>query len=190
MRLIGGSSGNEGTVEVCHNKTWGMVSGLGWGEEDARVTCRQLKFLVDGIESHFISVLSLIYSAGSHSYVDSPFGKPRRTVHFSSVQCVGNESRITDCLTTNYTYEQGKQLVEHLAVAGVTCTHYCPISTVTQVKTVTEVVTAHHISPTQQGQSNPASCHGYILAVSLIAVVFIISILIFIGIVITIIVCW
>ena len=47
-------------------------------------------------------------AAGFHSYVDSPFGKPRRIVHFSSVQCVGNESRITDCPTTNFTYEQGK----------------------------------------------------------------------------------
>ena len=49
MRLIGGSSETEGTVEVCHNKTWGMVSGLGWGEEDARVTCRQLQLPVEGI---------------------------------------------------------------------------------------------------------------------------------------------
>ena len=50
MRLIGGSSETEGTVEVCHNKTWGMVSGLGWGEEDARVTCRQLKFSIEGMD--------------------------------------------------------------------------------------------------------------------------------------------
>ena len=55
VRLIGGNSENEGTVEVCHNKTWGMVSGLGWGEEDARVTCRQLKFPVEGIVGHFIT---------------------------------------------------------------------------------------------------------------------------------------
>ena len=48
VRLIGGSSETEGTVEVCHNKTWGMVSGLGWGEEDARVTCRQLRLPVEG----------------------------------------------------------------------------------------------------------------------------------------------
>ena len=49
VRLVGGSSETEGTVEVCHNKTWGMVSGLGWGEEDARVTCRQLQLPVEGI---------------------------------------------------------------------------------------------------------------------------------------------
>ena len=49
VHLIGGSSETEGTVEVCHNKTWGMVSGLGWGEEDARVTCRQLQLPVEGM---------------------------------------------------------------------------------------------------------------------------------------------
>ena len=49
VRLSGGSSETEGTVEVCHNRTWGMVSGLGWGEEDARVTCRQLQLPVKGL---------------------------------------------------------------------------------------------------------------------------------------------
>ena len=49
IRLTGGSTETEGTVEICHNQTWGMISGLGWGEEDARVTCRQLKLPVDGI---------------------------------------------------------------------------------------------------------------------------------------------
>ena len=35
IRLTGGGSETEGTVEICHDQTWGMVSGLGWGEEDA-----------------------------------------------------------------------------------------------------------------------------------------------------------
>ena len=48
VRLTGGSSEEEGTVEVCSKKTWGMVSGLGWGEEDARVVCRQLRFQAEG----------------------------------------------------------------------------------------------------------------------------------------------
>ena len=59
VRLVGGSNETEGTVEVCHNKTWGMVSGLGWGEEDARVTCRQLQFSVEGMHCTCIMSLSL-----------------------------------------------------------------------------------------------------------------------------------
>ena len=105
-----------------------------------------------------------ICTAGFHSYVDSPFGKPRQTVHFSAVRCVGSESRLTDCPTTNYTYEQGRLFAEHLAVAGVACQQCyceCPLSTVevtmttsqcpaiTTVKTVTQIVT---LRPTQQAQ--------------------------------------
>ena len=29
IRLTGGGSETEGTVEICHDQTWGMVSGLG-----------------------------------------------------------------------------------------------------------------------------------------------------------------
>ena len=58
MRLIGGSSEAEGTVEVCHNKTWGMVSGLGWGEEDARVTCGQLHLPVKGVMPYLRTIVS------------------------------------------------------------------------------------------------------------------------------------
>ena len=97
---------------------------------------------------------SLCTAAGFHSYANSPFGKPRRTVHFSAVRCVGSESRITDCPTTNYTYEQGKLLAGHLAVAGVACKHHCLTSA--PVKTVTQIVTACprtvDLSPTQQAQ--------------------------------------
>ena len=83
-------------------------------------------------------------TAGFHSYVDSPFGKPRRTVHFSAVRCVGNESRITDCPTSNNTYEQGKLLAGHWAVAGVACKQcYCEFPVTTQIAT---------LRPTQQAQ--------------------------------------
>ena len=48
VRLTGGSSGREGTVEVCSDKMWGLVSGVGWGEENARVVCKQLHFQAEG----------------------------------------------------------------------------------------------------------------------------------------------
>ena len=94
---------------------------------------------------------SLYTAAGFHSYANSPFGKPRRTVHFSSVRCVGSELRITDCPTTNYTYEQGKLLAGHLAVAGVACKQYCPISTPPPVElTTTQYVTSERPAATTQ----------------------------------------
>ena len=42
VRLVGGGFPNEGTVEVCFNNLWGLISDLGWNDADARVVCRQL----------------------------------------------------------------------------------------------------------------------------------------------------
>ena len=44
IRLIGGSTVNEGRVEVCMNNTWGTVCDDFWGTFDATVACRQLGF--------------------------------------------------------------------------------------------------------------------------------------------------
>ena len=46
-------------MEVCLDKTWGLVSGLGWGEEDARVVCRQLGFQAEGelLFSHYFNLI-------------------------------------------------------------------------------------------------------------------------------------
>ena len=60
VRLTGGSSEAEGTVEVCSDNTWGMVSGLGWGEEDAQVVCRQLRYQAEGDVLTTIILFSII----------------------------------------------------------------------------------------------------------------------------------
>ena len=44
MRLVGGTSANEGRVEVYHNNTWGTVCMNGWDSNDARVVCDQLGY--------------------------------------------------------------------------------------------------------------------------------------------------
>ena len=48
VRLIGGAASNEGTVEVCTNKLWGLISDVGWDENDAKVICRQLNLPYNG----------------------------------------------------------------------------------------------------------------------------------------------
>ena len=42
VQLVGGSSPNEGIVEICHNGGWGTVCFDDWDTDDARVVCRQL----------------------------------------------------------------------------------------------------------------------------------------------------
>ena len=48
VRLIGGGTSNEGTVEVCANNVWGLISDVGWDENDAKVICRQLNLPYSG----------------------------------------------------------------------------------------------------------------------------------------------
>ena len=48
LRLVGGSSENEGRVEICYNNQWGTVCDNGWSTEEAKVVCRQLGFQTVG----------------------------------------------------------------------------------------------------------------------------------------------
>ena len=44
VRLVGGQSNTEGTVEICVNGVWGSVCDDSWGKEEAAVVCQQLDF--------------------------------------------------------------------------------------------------------------------------------------------------
>lgn len=44
MRLVGGSSQNEGQLEVFYNNMWGSVCDDDWGQLDANVVCKQLGY--------------------------------------------------------------------------------------------------------------------------------------------------
>ena len=42
MRLVGGSTSNEGNVQICYRNAWGSVCDDSWGTADSNVVCRQL----------------------------------------------------------------------------------------------------------------------------------------------------
>ena len=44
VRLVGGQSSAEGTVEICYSRVWGSVCDDSWGRIDAAVVCQQLGF--------------------------------------------------------------------------------------------------------------------------------------------------
>lgn len=44
VRLVGGPTLREGTVEICKNGAWGGVCHSSWDSADADVVCSQLGF--------------------------------------------------------------------------------------------------------------------------------------------------
>jgi len=101
VRLVGGSSYNEGRVEVNYNGEWGTVCDNGWDDTDAGVVCRQLGFGSSG---------TVIGSAG--------FGQGSGSIWLDSVMCTGSESRLAHCghLGINVT-----RSCSHAEDAGVRC---------------------------------------------------------------------
>ena len=101
IRLVGGSSYNEGRVEVYYNGEWGTVCDDGWDDTDAGVVCRQLGFGSSG---------TAIESAG--------FGQGSGSIWLDSVTCTGSESALFECghLGVGVT-----QSCHHSKDAGVRC---------------------------------------------------------------------
>jgi len=101
IRLVGGSSYNEGRVEVNYNGLWGTVCDDGWDDTDASVVCRQLGF---GSTGTAIGLLS--------------FGQRLGPIWLDNVTCTGNESTLAACghLGINIT-----RSCTHSEDAGVRC---------------------------------------------------------------------
>jgi len=101
VRLVGGSSHNEGRVELYYNDQWGTVCDDGWDDFDAGVVCRQLGFGTSG---------TAIGSAG--------FGEESGSIWLSSVTCTGNESTLVSCGHIGVGIYKG---CHHYEDAGVRC---------------------------------------------------------------------
>uniref|UniRef100_A0A8C6TYL7 Neurotrypsin n=1 Tax=Neogobius melanostomus TaxID=47308 RepID=A0A8C6TYL7_9GOBI len=99
VRLIGGHSASEGTVQVFHAGQWGSICDDQWDDSDAEVVCRQL-------------------GNGQTEFMWVAFGKGSGPVWLDEVKCTGNELTLEQCPKSAW----GEHNCLHLEDAGVSCT--------------------------------------------------------------------
>ena len=100
LRLVGGTSVEEGRVEVYLNGEWGTVCDNNWDIAAATVVCQQLGHL------RAVSALGGAY-----------FGEGSGPIWYDNVDCVGNETNITQCSHSGI----GVHSCTHSQDAGVVC---------------------------------------------------------------------
>ncbi|NXA16153.1 SRCRM protein, partial [Sapayoa aenigma] len=99
LRLVGGSSRCDGTVEILQHGTWGRVLDDQWDMREASVVCRQLK-------------------CGEAETAYTPPKPQRRTgpVGLRGVRCAGHEANLTLCNTSLPEQALSTQVVEDVGV--------------------------------------------------------------------------
>ena len=103
MRLVGGSSYDEGRVEMYYNGQWGTVCNIGWDDIDASIVCKQLGFGSSGTAILDVQV----------------YGPGTGRVLLSNVMCSSNDTTLSSCA------HHGVGIAvcgcDHDKDAGVTC---------------------------------------------------------------------
>uniref|UniRef100_A0A665UVH2 Neurotrypsin n=1 Tax=Echeneis naucrates TaxID=173247 RepID=A0A665UVH2_ECHNA len=100
IRLVGGQSRSEGTVEVFHAGQWGSICDDQWDDSDAEVVCRQLGL-----------------SGVARAWGQAHFGKSSGRVWLDEVRCTGNELTLDQCPKGAW----GEHNCLHAEDAGVSC---------------------------------------------------------------------
>ena len=101
LRLVGGSSPNEGRVEVLYNGEWGTVCDNGWDNRDAKVVCRQLGYS----------------DVGAIGTAEANFGQGSGNILIDNADCTGTKTSLDQCRL-----RMGLQVCwTHSRDAGVIC---------------------------------------------------------------------
>ena len=102
IRLVGGSSYNEGRVEILYNGVWGTICSDGWNINNAIVTCRSMGF--SGVNAFYVT--------------SSQYGAGIDPIWLDNVMCDGNEVSLARCGHLGINITQG---CTHDKDVGVSC---------------------------------------------------------------------
>ena len=124
LRLIGGSSSQEGRVEMCYERQWGTVCDDYWGTNDAKVACRQLGFssLGKSVNTPFAVTTqrqTWFSTSGALHHTNAHFGRGTGIILLDNVACTGGESRLLDCSNSGVGVYSSN--CDHGDDAGVIC---------------------------------------------------------------------
>ena len=102
IRLVGGSSYNEGRVEILYNDVWGTICSDGWSLNNAIVVCRSVGF--SGANTFYVT--------------SSQYGPGAGPIWLDNVMCDGNERTLARCghFGVNITQD-----CTHMKDVGVNC---------------------------------------------------------------------
>ena len=120
IKLIGGQTEREGTIQICLRGAWGTVCDIGWTSANAMVACRQLGFHTKGTVGccYWVSQSVITHTTDARAYHRSYFGQGSGPIwpenaHF---RCTGHESELLQCNQYRYWY-----CTNHNRDAGVRC---------------------------------------------------------------------
>ncbi|XP_071476490.1 uncharacterized protein [Diadema antillarum] len=100
VRLVGGETPYEGTVEIYLRGEWGTICDDRWGIDDAKVVCRMLG-----------------HQDVADAWQRAHFGRGTGEIWLDDVECVGNEYSLLGCTTSDI----GVHDCTHSEDAGVSC---------------------------------------------------------------------
>ncbi|XP_062507211.1 scavenger receptor cysteine-rich domain superfamily protein-like [Corticium candelabrum] len=100
LRLVGGSTEAEGSIEILRNNQWWTICDDGWDDVDALVVCQELG-----------------YPGVLKSHRNSFYGRGNRTIWASDFKCNGSETTLNQCNFKNDT--EDRCIMD--GIAGVEC---------------------------------------------------------------------